>query len=174
MGHLDVMKLGQAGEATPDPDGVPWDTEQDEAEGGEAANEGDVNEEVDDVSLFDADDWVDPEVAAVQNNASDADVSRHGDGDAQIVKLSLDAEQADAAVEHSNRLRSLKHAQDIFKDIGGALGASLLDTVGRVMHTETKRFNILMRGGEGAPGDARRVGSGRSIQRLYFYFYSSH
>ena len=26
-------KLSQEGEATPDPDGVPWDTEQDEAEG---------------------------------------------------------------------------------------------------------------------------------------------
>ena len=39
-GHLDVIKLGQEDEATPDPDGVPWDTEQDEAEGGEAANKG--------------------------------------------------------------------------------------------------------------------------------------
>ena len=37
-GHLDVIKLGQEDEATPDPDGVPWDTEQDEAEGGEEAN----------------------------------------------------------------------------------------------------------------------------------------
>ena len=54
-GHLDVVKLGQEGEATPDPDGIPWDTEQVEAEGGEAANKGD-NGEVGDVALFDADD----------------------------------------------------------------------------------------------------------------------
>ena len=60
----------------------------------------------------------------------------------------MQTNQTDAAVEHSNRLRSLKQARDIFKDIGGALGASLLDTVGRVMHTETKRFNTLMRGEE--------------------------
>ena len=149
-GHLDVVKVGQEDEATPDPDGVAWAVEEDESEAGEedeAAKAGDDDGEDKQVLDFDPADWVHGE-AAIQNHASDADVSRHGDGDAQTVKLSLDAEQADVAVEHSNRLRSLKQARDIFKDIGGALGASLLDTVGRVMHTETKRFNILMRGEE--------------------------
>ena len=146
-GHLDELKVGQDDEATPDPDGVPWEAEKDENEGDEAGKAGDDDGEDEEILDFDPADWTDQR-PAIQNNASDADVSRHGDGDAQIVKLSLDAEQADAAVEHSNRLRSLKHAQDIFKDVGGALGASLLDTVGRVMHTETKRFNILMRGDE--------------------------
>ena len=45
-GHVDVIKLGQEDEATPDPDGALWDTGEDEAEGGEAATEGDENEEV--------------------------------------------------------------------------------------------------------------------------------
>ena len=145
-GHLDELKVGQDDEATPDPDEVPWEVEKDENEGDEAAKAGDDDGEDQQILDFDPADWVDPETAAIQKHASDADVSRHGDGDAQTVKLSLDAEQADVAVEHSNRLRSLKQARDIFKDIGGALGASLLDTVGRVMHTETKRINILMRG----------------------------
>ena len=57
-GHLDVIKLGQEDEATPDPYRVPWEIELGEAEGGEAANEYDGNGEVDDVLEFDADDWV--------------------------------------------------------------------------------------------------------------------
>ena len=171
-GHLVELKVGQEDEATPDADGVPWETEEAEAAaaGDDDGEDNDIHDfdpaespfslwvdsakAVDDdgednaILDFDPDDWVDAEAAAVQNNASDADVSRHGDGDAQMVMLGLDAEHADIALEHSNRLRSLRHAQDIFQDIGGPLGASMLDTVSRVMHTETKRFNTLMRGEE--------------------------
>ena len=97
---------------------------------------------------FDPDDWIDPQAAALQNGVRDADVPHHGDGDVQTAKASMNEEQADSVLEHSTRLRSLKQAQDIFKELGGALGASLMETVSRVMHTENKRFNTLLRGDE--------------------------
>ena len=56
----------------------------------------------------------------------------------------MNEEQADCLLEHSARLRSLKQARDIFKELGGAVGASLMDTVSRVMHIETMRFTTLL------------------------------
>ena len=100
-------KLSQEGEATPDPDGVPWDTEQDEAEGGEAANEGDDNEEVDDVPEFDACDWADPDAARLKHGVPEVDVPHHGDGDDQMRTGSMNEEQADKVIEHSTRAQSL-------------------------------------------------------------------
>ena len=149
-GHLDELQVGQEDEATRDPDGVPWDMEHDEHERVEAADTGSADEEEDEEILtFDPGDWVGPEVAALQyggNGVSHAaDVSSHGDGDDQIMKATLNADQADSLLGHSTRLRSLKQAQDIFKDLGGVLGVSLRDTLSRVMHNETKRFNTLMR-----------------------------
>ena len=78
-----------------------------------------------------------------------------GGDDGANVKRSLSGELADAFVEHSARLRSLKEAQDIFKDIGGTMGASLKDTVSRVMHMETKRIATRMRGDERVYQDLR-------------------
>ena len=83
---------------------------------------------------------------ALQNGARDADVPHHGDGDDQTVETSLNEEQADCLLEHSARLRSLKQAQDVFKEMRGALGASLMETVRRVMHTGRKRFTTLVQG----------------------------
>ena len=57
-------------------------TEKDEKEEAEAANTGDEDDE-EKVLDVDPDDWVDPEAAALQRGASDADASRHGDGDDQ-------------------------------------------------------------------------------------------
>ena len=114
-----------------------------------AANASDDAEKEDEVVLdFDPDDWIDPQAAALQNGVRDADVPHHGDGDVQTAKASMNEEQADSVLEHSTRLRSLKQAQDIFKELGGALGASLMETVSRVMHTENKRFNTRLRGDE--------------------------
>ena len=96
-------------------------TEKDEKKEAEAANASDEDDE-EKVLDFDLDDWVDPETVALQRGASAADVSRHGDGDDQTAEASLNAAQADSVLEHSTRLRSLKQAQDIFKDLGGALG----------------------------------------------------
>jgi len=148
-GQLDEIKVGQEDEATPDPDRVPWEDEKDDKEEVDAANASDDAEKEDEEVLdFDPDDWFDPQAAALQNGVRDADVPHHGDGDVQIAKASMHEEQADSVLEHSTRLRSLKQAQDIFKELGGALGASLMETVSRVMHTETKRFTTLLRGDE--------------------------
>ena len=67
----------------------------------------------------------------------------------------MNDEQADSVLGHSARLRSLKQAQDIFKELGGALGASLMEAVSRVMHTETKRFITLMQGDENVVQEVR-------------------
>ena len=147
-GQLDEIKIGQEDEATPDPDGVPWEDDEDETEKAAAANAGDDAEDEEEVLDFDPDDWVDPQAAAHHNGACDVDVPPHGDGDDQIREASLNDEQADSVLGHSARLRSLKQAQDIFKELGGALGASLMEAVSRVMHTETKRFTTLMKGDE--------------------------
>ena len=153
-GHLDELKVGQEDEATKDPDPHPWENEDDdqkqEDEAPNASDDDDDDDEEKEVLDFDPNDWVDPEAAAIQHKAKDDDALRHGDGDgdAEIREASLNAEQADALLDHSTRLRSLKQARDIFKDMGGALGASLLDTVSRVMHSETKRFNGVMRSNE--------------------------
>ena len=72
---------------------------------------------------FDPDDWIDPDVAALNHGALEVDVTRHGDGDDQnMVNESLNADQAEAVLEQSARFRSLNQAQDIFKELGGALG----------------------------------------------------
>ena len=44
-GQLDEIKIGQEDEATPDPDGVPWEDEEDEKEKAAAANAGDDAED---------------------------------------------------------------------------------------------------------------------------------
>jgi len=99
---------------------------------------------VDDVPDFDADDWVDAEVALHMRQVPEVDVPHHGNGGDQTRTESLNGEQADAVIEHSIRLRSLKQAQDIFKEAGGAFGDSLSDTASRVIHSEIKRFNTKM------------------------------
>ena len=107
-GQLDEIKVGQEDEATPDPDRVPWEDEKDDKEEVDAANASDDAEKEDEVVLdFDPDDWIDPQAAALQKGARDADVPHHGDGDVQIAKASTNEEQADAALGHSTRLRSL-------------------------------------------------------------------
>ena len=110
---------------------------------------------MDDVLEFDAGDWVDPELSRLKHGVPEVDVPHHGDGDDQMRKESLNGEQADAVIEHSTRLQSLKQAQDIFKEVGGALGASLNDTVRRVIHTEIKRFNERMRADKGVCQELR-------------------
>ena len=115
---------------------------------------------MDDVLEFDADDWADPEASLVKHTVPEVDAPRHGDGGDQTRKASLNDEQADAAIEQSNRLRSLKQAIQLFKEVGGSLGASLTDTVDHVLHIEHKRFSIMMRADMGGlPGGARSIGS---------------
>ena len=50
----------------------------------------------------------------VMDNANDVDASRHGDGDAQVMKASLNAEQADAVLDHSTRLITIFKASPTY------------------------------------------------------------
>ena len=130
---MDEFTVGQEDEATPDPDGVPWETEPHAKED---------EEETDAIAVpdFDPLDWVDPGEAPMQHGLGEHGVPNHGDGECAVVPVSLSEGEHDAVLEHSTRLRSLKHAEQIFKELGGAVGASLQDTVQRVMHGESKRF----------------------------------
>ena len=147
-GHMDVVKVGQEDEATPDPDPNPWEDgdevapegEEEDVQKDEDADEGvDVME--DEILDWDAADWVEGEVAFEKHGERDADAARHGDGDAQLPIVSFTSEQSECVLENSSRLRNLQQAQDICKEVGGTLGASLRDTVGRVIRSESKRIN---------------------------------
>ena len=151
---MDVVKIGQEDEATPDPDGVPWEVaeegavEPDEA-GGASASEDDSKGDGEIVD-FDPDDWVAPP-EVVTASCEQGVVPHHGDGDVGEVVArdpgeSLSAEQADALLGHSSRLQALDQAKGILNGLGGSLGASLRDTVSRVIRVETKRFRARMHG----------------------------
>ena len=71
----DDIKLGQEDEATPDPDWVPWEDEEDEKETVAAARAGDDTEDEEEVLDFDPDDWVDQQAAAHQQGACDVYVA---------------------------------------------------------------------------------------------------
>ena len=144
-GHLDVIHIGQEDEATPDPDKHVWDDEEVAAQGMETATDSDDDEDVHHVPDFDVGDWVDPEASQLNHGELGKDVPHRGCGSDQMEEESVNATQVAAVIEHSTRVRSLRHAQDIVKEVGGALGATLSDTLNRVIHSEQKRFNAMMR-----------------------------
>ena len=147
-GHMDVVKVGQEDEATLDPDANPWEDEDEDApddeeedaqededaDGGDDVMEGEIPD-------WDPADWVEGDAAFEKHGERDADAARHGDGDAPLPIVSLTSEQSECVVEHSSRLRNLQQAQDLCKEVGGTLGTSLRDTVGRVIRSESKRIN---------------------------------
>ncbi len=141
-----MLKTGQDDEATPDPDGVPWEPERagdqdgadsspDEAcepEGGQDAECGDEAAEWDIV----------PE--ELPGDDEQGKLDHRGDGDGQeatpgasatgeISREELSVEQADSLLRHCGRLQALQQAEDIFAGLGGAMGASLQNTVAQVM-----------------------------------------
>mgnify|MGYP003309020165 CR=1 FL=1 len=159
-GHLDEVKIGQEDEATPDPDGVPWEVEDAAAQPPDNANDDDddLNNHVE-IKDYDPDDWNrsmhevtgsdgagECEVAAPEVEQGDSAHHGDGDGDGEEATDSLSVEQADSLLAHSSRLQALKHAKNIFNGIGGAVGVSLSNTVDRVMSSETKRFRRRMTG----------------------------
>ena len=172
-GHLDVLKIGQEDEATPDPDGVPWEADEepvaqpagaDGAGGGgsDACEDGESDHERE-CFVFDPADWhappEEPEQGEFSNHGDGGESSHHGGGDessrhgdggviSSVVPRgeSLSAEQATSLLEHSGRLQSLQQAKDILKNLGGALGDSLTNTVDRVIHGETKKYRQRIRG----------------------------
>ena len=142
-GHLDLLLVGQEDEATLDPDGVPWEVADAGAgEGGEEEPHGD-GDDPDDVPGFDPADWTDGVAMADVYPAP----QHRGDGDgAGHAQEALPAHEADVLSGHSNRMQSLKQASEIFTGMHDTVGASMSQTVKRVVHEETKRFNERIRG----------------------------
>ena len=111
----------------------------------ETSTDSDDDEDAHHVLDFDAGDWVDPEASRLRHGEFGKDVPPRGCGSDQMDEESLSVTQGGTAIEHTNRVRSLRHAQDIVKEVGGALGASLNDTLNRVINREQKRFKAMMR-----------------------------
>ena len=74
----------------------------------------------------------------------------HGDGGGRAADDDdghlLSVEQADSFLSHSERLHSLQQARIALRGLGGALGASMVNTVERVMSSEIERFRQRSRG----------------------------
>ena len=138
---LDRVLPGQEDEATPDPDGVPWETEE-PVDCRDDKSEGDPGEILD----YDPADWVNPSGSSHHGNGGGDDAASsespgqgHGGGDATAADGerddhgdgggSLSAEQVSTLHEHSSRLQSLQEAKSILEGLGGALGAQLTTTV---------------------------------------------
>ena len=68
------------------------------------------------------------------------------EGGGKEPRVNLTAEQADALLGHSGRVQSLGQAKEVLKNLGGALAASMTNTLDRVIKDETKRFNQRMQG----------------------------
>ena len=160
-GKLDKLEPGQEDEATPDPDGVPYEVGEpgDEVEkpgDGETrgCGEGDDADEPefpdDFIPEFDAADWIKPPKGyAADSGGGDAESrvvkGHHGDGELRECgdsgRASLSKDEADSLLQHSNRLQSLQRAKANVQELGGSLGASLSGTIDRVLHTEVKMYN---------------------------------
>jgi len=161
-GQLDKTRPGQDDEATPDPDGVPWEppelADADDADSAEGERQAEGSEAADSPADFD-------EPCDEGQSGSD----HRGDGDVQEGQAAksealakdvasgegLSTEQADFMLQHSGRMQALQQAMDILGGLGGALGASLTDTVTAVMNNETKRFHQRMRGDAAVAAELR-------------------
>ena len=138
---LDVLLPGQEDEATPDTCKYKWEEDGAASELGE---EDDADEKIED---FCPEDWVvGAEAALTYGVAADKDAQHHGGGGTALGKSeTLDEEVLDMTFEQTTRLRQLKEADAIFKELGGALGVSLRNTVSQVVNSENKRFVVLMK-----------------------------
>ena len=109
-------------EATPDPDRVVWEVGEVGSQSMETSTDSDDDEDAHHVLDFDVGDWVDPEASRLRHGEFGKDVPPRGCGSDQMDEESLSVTQGDTAVEHANRVRSLRNDQDIVKDVGGAWG----------------------------------------------------
>ena len=156
-GHLDVILPGQEDEATADPDGpgLPYDVADDVADHGDnqdnvkekEGKEDDKQDSDEEIPEFAAEDWVDGLAAKeIYGDGSQShgdgvgDVQNHGDG-----KPSLDGKDIDLLCEQSARMRELVHISRLCKTLDGTIGAQLANTVNKVIHSESKKFNARLR-----------------------------
>ena len=112
--QLDVVLPGQEDEATEDPDGVPWEKEDQEAEIEDEEGQERGNED-----QFDPADWHDSHiqgdgVGLHGDGVGDSD-ALHGDG------VGLSAEQADVVIEQSGCVQALQEANKVLANVGGAV-----------------------------------------------------
>ena len=153
-GQLDVLKPGQDDEATPDPDGVPWEREHAEGAGDSGSEpEDDCGPQGDD-----GDEDGDGEQGEFGHRGHGESQEAKGEASAakvEVSRVALCAEQADTVIMHSGRLQALQQAKEIFKGLGGTVAASLTNTVNQVMHTEAKRFRERTRGDAAVAAEMR-------------------
>ena len=135
-GQLDTVLPGQEDEATADPESrVPWQLEH------EVKEEREAEEESGDEEEFDPRDWHEAHIPDAEANPEHSSGhALHGDG---ADGAALCGEQADAVIEQSARMGILHEAKKVIANLGGAVGASLINTVNRVIHWESKRFKEL-------------------------------
>eukprot|EP00959_Pyramimonas_sp_CCMP1952_P422477 8849946-Pyramimonas_sp.AAC.1 len=149
--YLDELKIGQADEATADPDGVPWGTDEartEQAEAEESADDGADDHDAESVG-FDPADWVDPDEAAGAFPTTKDAPNSHGDGDEEkraAQAVFLDDQQVEHVIQESSRMRSLQEALHIFRNMNNQVGASLASAVTHVLATETRRHKAFSHG----------------------------
>ena len=163
---LDVLKFGQEDDSSvPDPDGCNWDIDENASE---LATDDVMGETIPD---FSADDWVEGQSAALTYGvAADEDAQNHGDGAqnhcdgglALAVLETMDEEDVDTLVERSTKLRTLREASKLFKDMGGVLGDSLRNTVSSVIQIDQTPRSKPEGGHDCCQGAHARFSSGRS------------
>ena len=147
---LGVLLPGQEDEATNDPDKYKWDEDKAESEQGEGSDAGDQVED------FCPEDWVDGADAEVvymkkadkdaQHHGNGADAQHHGNGATALTEVeTVDEDAIELTFKQDKKLRQLRDADVIFKDIGGTLGASLRNTLANVVHAESKSFAAQMK-----------------------------
>lgn len=149
-GHLDEVKIGQEDEATADPEGLPWETDDARKEDEEAGASGDDDADCHgkETEEFDPGDWVDPDEAVRTHKSVEVAPNSHGDGDEEkgaTPAVSVEDHQAERVIQESSRMRSLNEALEIFQTMNSQLGASLAGTVTRVIRDESRRHKALAR-----------------------------
>jgi hypothetical protein len=133
---LGVVLPGQEDEATNDPDGHRWEEEKPDSVQGEGSDaDGPVEE-------FCPGDWVDgTDAEVVYMKKADKDAQHHGHGATALVEVeTVDEDVIELSFKQNKTLRQLRDADGIFKDMGGILGASLRNTLAKVVHAEEKTF----------------------------------
>ena len=143
--QLDVLLPGQEDEATPDPDEFPWDPDPDEtleADDDENQNGGACSFELD------PNDWLEP--------PCDPSGDHHGNGEGQSgasgeicihgVGATLSEDQVSDLQEQSSRFQTLHQAETLCKEVSGAVGVQLCETIQRVRRREEKSFHHRIQG----------------------------
>ena len=160
-GQLDVLLPWQEDEATPDPEGVPWEIEDhlsdsDEDEVAACSEEDEVAACIGEAAGCEL------APAEVPSDDEQSMLDHRGNGGAsatsEIAREALSVEQADSLLGHCSMIEALQQAKDLVGGaVGGPVGASLQNTLGKVMHDARKKFDQRMRGDAAVAAELRAV-----------------